>query len=54
MADKPMKKYLPSLATRETKIKTTNRFHYTHMYMAKIKIMTTQMPVRMQRNWVHS
>lgn len=37
MANKPMKKCLPSLATREMKIKTTQRFHYTHMCMAKIK-----------------
>ena len=37
MADKPVKKYLPSLATREMKIKTTKRFHYTHVCMARIK-----------------
>lgn len=37
MADKPMKRYSPSLVTSDMHIKTTMRYHFTTTRMAIIK-----------------
>jgi hypothetical protein len=41
IAKKHMKKCLPSLAIKKMQIKTTLRFHFTHVRMAIIKNTTT-------------
>jgi hypothetical protein len=51
MSKKHMKKFSPSLAIKEMKIKTTLRFHLTPVRIAIIKNTTTNTLMRMCGKW---